>query len=511
VYKRQVVGTGNTLTNATNATVIGNSNNLTNDTIVDSNTNLVLGDYGAGRYANTVISDRTLRLGRADIISGTSSNTTGILNFNDSVEANSAFSNVGGFVGYFPPPTTTNNYYFFNAFSENVNASVFQPGASPTASRINISMDPNLDCVGYKFDSNTSNGGGVYYTVSQNNASASSRGIVTFDCRHQNQNYEAPDGHSLFEVTSGYGRTKFLIKQVNGSSNVGIGTTSPTQLLHVSGNARVTGAYYDSNNSSGTANQVLVSTVTGTDWVDGSAIPGVPGGSGTLNTIPLWTPDGDTLGNSIITQPTSAEVRVAGTLKVNSTVAGYSSTKIQTGGFSDSQSGINILNSTTGYGYILFGDGSGADLYRGQVSYKHGDDFMAFNTAGAEKMRILANGNVGIGTTAPTTKLYVYNGEATIASATDGVKLSYSNGNSSGIIDTAFSDNNLEFRTNGTAKMWIANGGNVGIGTTSPTFKLHVNSTDASDNVAYIHHNNCLLYTSPSPRDRTRSRMPSSA
>jgi hypothetical protein len=34
------------------------------------------------------------------------------------------------------------------------------------------------------------------------------------------------------------------------------------------------------------------------------------------------------------------------------------------------------------------------------------------------------------------------------------------------------------------------NGTDVGIGTTSPTFKLHVNSTDASDNVAYIHHNN---------------------
>ena len=26
-----------------------------------------------------------------------------------------------------------------------------------------------------------------------------------------------------------------------------------------------------------------------------------------------------------------------------------------------------------------------------------------------------------------------------------------------------------------------------------------------------VHHKNCLLYTSPSPRDRTRSRMPSSA
>ena len=85
------------------------------------------------------------------------------------------------------------------------------------------------------------------------------------------------------------------------TGNVGIGTNSPSQKLHVTGNARVTGAYYDSNNSPGTANQVLISTVTGTDWIDGSAIPGVPAGSGTLNTVAMWTPDGDTLGNSPIT------------------------------------------------------------------------------------------------------------------------------------------------------------------------------------------------------------------
>ncbi len=57
---------------------------------------------------------------------------------------------------------------------------------------------------------------------------------------------------------------------VTGGGNVGVGTTGPSQKLHVSGNARITGAYYDSNNSPGTANQVLVSTATGTDWVDGS-------------------------------------------------------------------------------------------------------------------------------------------------------------------------------------------------------------------------------------------------
>ena len=99
---------------------------------------------------------------------------------------------------------------------------------------------------------------------------------------------------------------------------------------------------------------------------------------------------------------------------------------------------------------------------------------LILETNSTSRIKIKGDGNVGIGTTSPTTKLYVHNGEATIASATDGVKLSYSNGNSSGIIDTAFSDNNLEFRTNGTAKMWIANGGNVGIGTTSPAEKLNI-------------------------------------
>ena len=54
--------------------------------------------------------------------------------------------------------------------------------------------------------------------------------------------------------------------------NVGIGTTSPSQKLHVEGNARVTGAYYDSGNTPGTVNQLLASTATGTSWIDPSTI-----------------------------------------------------------------------------------------------------------------------------------------------------------------------------------------------------------------------------------------------
>lgn len=55
-------------------------------------------------------------------------------------------------------------------------------------------------------------------------------------------------------------------------NRVGINTSAPSEPLHVSGNARVTGAYYDSNNDPGTSAQILSSTVTGTDWVAASTL-----------------------------------------------------------------------------------------------------------------------------------------------------------------------------------------------------------------------------------------------
>ena len=66
----------------------------------------------------------------------------------------------------------------------------------------------------------------------------------------------------------------------------GIGTTAPSQKLHVAGNARVTGAFYDSTNSPGTAGQVLSSTATGTDWV-------AAGSGSTVYTAAIWEVDSD--------------------------------------------------------------------------------------------------------------------------------------------------------------------------------------------------------------------------
>ena len=84
----------------------------------------------------------------------------------------------------------------------------------------------------------------------------------------------------------------------------------------------------------------------------------------------------------------------------------------------------------------------------------------------------------------------------------------------------------------GTGGVYQDSAGNVGIASTQPKTRLDignggfqvgptgiatvttVNTTNLVNATQLSHRNiiiNCLLYTSPSPRDRTRSRMPSSA
>ena len=77
------------------------------------------------------------------------------------------------------------------------------------------------------------------------------------------------------------------------NANVGIGNTAPSQRLHVTGSARITGAILDSNNDPGTAGQVLSSTVTGTDWVAAPAGPvGPTGATGAIGSVGPTGPTG---------------------------------------------------------------------------------------------------------------------------------------------------------------------------------------------------------------------------
>ncbi len=135
------------------------------------------------------------------------------------------------------------------------------------------------------------------------------------------------------------------------------------------------------------------------------------------------------------------------------------------------------------------------------VNNEHASSIMYFNVDGSERMRIASNGNVGIGTDDPREKLHVYTGSSggTANVAADEMIVE-SDGNTGITISSpstttgtiAFGDNDVSlrgalrydhnsdsmtFRVASAESMRIASDGNVGIGTTSPDTKLHVEST----------------------------------
>ena len=78
---------------------------------------------------------------------------------------------------------------------------------------------------------------------------------------------------------------------------------------------------------------------------------------------------------------------------------------------SDGDTGITISANTSSSSTLLFADSyagtGGTTAYRGIIEYDHATDHMAISVAATEAMRIDSSGKVGIGATAPSSKLHL--------------------------------------------------------------------------------------------------------
>jgi len=266
-------------------------------------------------------------------------------------------------------------------------------------------------------------------------------------------------------------------------NNVGIGTNSPAYKLDVSGSikvgngsqlllgtqaadpAGVVGAmYYNTTNNKFRCYQ----SGSWVDCVTSGGNSGTIGGSGTANKVAKFTAP-TTIGDSQISD-TGTKVGIGTDFPFQ-----LLDVTDPSGGSLSLTRGDNTTTANELLGKIVFetldayGAGEAPALIQGFAAEDQGSNnkggYLTFSTksngtmAGVpatERMRISANGNVGIGTTGPAIKLAIGDTDTGLGWAGDGQLDVYSN-----------NVNTISVRS-----------GNVGIGTTNPGAKLNVSGGD---------------------------------
>jgi len=278
-----------------------------------------------------------------------------------------------------------------------------------------------------------------------------------------------------FRFTGSNGSNEILAGTSSG--NVGIGTTSPSELLHISslGPARLL-IEADTDNVTETDNAQIILKQ------DGGAVVGNLGYKTDTNGIEITNQYA--AADGILTFGTSGIERMRVTHTGNVGI-----------GTTSPNSKTHIFNSLVQNGLIVENPSSSfvdSAIYANNLATTNGN-LLRLRSSGSDKMVVLGTGSVGIGTTSPLAKLHVANGTLRTWTPTTGTSAIFestvSNRNfltltaaneaelwfgdastqAKGRVRYEMFTNDMEFWTNATQKMVINTSGNVGIGTTSPT------------------------------------------
>jgi len=351
------------------------------------------------------------------------------------------------------------------------NAGVFLQGSSDV--RYHVFSSSSSDWVGYELRSSNVNSfaGGMF----RNNASNDRISIY-------NKNAEAI---SILDT-----------------GNVGIGTTSPFNKLTVGGvpdggyGLITISSAWASGSAISTGIKIGAANDTGSAGVDIRSHSNYAATSGTE--MSFWTNSTANVLSERMRITSAGNVGI-GTTSPDTPLSSARGIVINSGASNDVQ--IRMQNNTTGSagsdGGLLSISGSQMYLWNYEASN------LIFGTSNAERMRIVSGGNVGIGTTSPDNKLTVKGDNALVDvqstddgqtvgflarylnNATLGGAFRYTTGDAQLYIDNLFIGNNgvysdINIRncdTGGNLQSRIkikGSSGNVGIGTTAPVRKLHI-------------------------------------
>jgi hypothetical protein len=259
-----------------------------------------------------------------------------------------------------------------------------------------------------------------------------------------------------FEIYNGsIAQTRLTINQ---SGNVGIGTTSPQTLLSIQ--------------TSGDQNVLSPIITSQTSGVTYTGLYSIRDGAGDQRGLAFQVYTANVGLNERMRITSSGELLV-GTTSALLSASGRGVVEIN--GTSSSVIGLKVGNSLGSY---LYSTNTDTELYSTNA--------LKFAVAGAERMRLTAAGNFGIGTTSPSERLEVQNGAA-------GAKIRVSNSGG------GFASLECSSNASSVAQLTFTNqlsliGGNVGIGTTSPDSRLHLGTNvnqsikvnSANANAAYL-------------------------